>query len=239
MNEQKLIHTVDILLTIASIIVLQSLVFIVCLLPTDEEKTSKRLLPLFKPMILKSVDISHDVEALIPPVVKEKPVMKEPNKILDMLYGMEIHYQTMEFEYVGRHFITAYCPEECGWSWSTSSGATCHYSDDWKVPTTCAIDRGFHKYGEIILIGDPHDPNNRKIYITEDTGPGVKGLWVDCFVETMDEVRRWNTRYDSVWNVTYVDHTITIGEIQHWKEMAYMEERFGKYWWKEVKNGSN
>lgn len=147
-----------------------------------------------------------------------KPKMWEPNEIINMIDSMEIHYQTMEFEYIGRHFITAYCPEECGWSWGASSGATCHWSSDWKTPTTCAIDLGYHKYGEVILIGDPKDPNNRKIYITEDTGPGVKGLWVDCFVETMDEVRRWNTRYDSVYKVIYVDNTITVAEIKHLQE---------------------
>lgn len=245
MTEQKLIHTVDILLTIAVVITLHSLVFIVCLFPQEKQKARKILIPLFKPMELESVDIHHDVESLKPPVKEpERPKMKEPNKILLKLYSLEIHYQTMEFEYVGRHFITAYCPEECGYNgnnyptgWRTSSDTICHYSNDWEIPTTCAIDRGFHKYGEVILVGDPYDPNNRKIYITEDTGPGVKGLWIDCFVETMDEVRRWDTRYDSVWNVTYIDHTITVGEMQHWKEMAYMEEQFGKYWYKEVKNG--
>lgn len=238
MTEQKLIHTIDILLTIASVIALQSFVFIVCLLPPDKEKTSIRLIPLFEPIVLESVDISHDVEALIPPVIKEKPVMKEPNDVLLRIDQLEFTFQRMEFEYVGRHFITAYCPEECGWSWSTSSGATCHWSSDWKTPTTCAIDLGYHKYGEVILIGNPKDPNNRKVYITEDTGPGVKGLWVDCFVETMDEVRRWNTRYDSVWNVTYVPYTISVGDVRHRQEITRMEELYGKYWYKEVENNA-
>lgn len=117
---------------------------------------------------------------------------------------IEHHYNTytmIETEYIGEYFVTAYCPEECGWSWSTSSGATCHYSDDPMVPTTCAIDRNYHGYGELLMI-------DGKLYITEDTGPGVKGRWIDCFVETMDEVHVWDTGWKSVYSVTIIEHEI-------------------------------
>jgi 3D (Asp-Asp-Asp) domain-containing protein len=49
-----------------------------------------------------------------------------------------------------------------------------------------------------------------KIYVTEDTGPGVKGRWVDCFVETMSEVNSWDTGWKSVYSVTFVE----------WEEMV-------------------
>ena len=69
---------------------------------------------------------------------------------------------------------------------------------------------GFHVYfGEILLVGDPDDPDNRKIYITEDTGSAVKGHHIDCFVETLEEVYSFETRYDSVWRVTYIDISMT------------------------------
>ena len=242
MTQKQFIRIIDRLLWFAASCTVIPLLFLLAS-PHEKRVTSRYYIPFYKPVEVTYVDVPHNIRAMIPEPVVERPKMKEPNKILLRLYSLEIHYQTMEFEYVGRHFITAYCPEECGWNgsnypvgWRTSSDTICHYSSDWKEPTTCAIDRNVHKYGEVILVGDPYDPNNRKIYITEDTGPGVKGLWVDCFVETMSEVKSWNTRYDSVWNVTYVDHTITVGEIQHWKEMAYMEEQFGKYWYKEVRN---
>lgn len=115
-----------------------------------------------------------------------------PDCNLEHYYGT---YTVINTEYIGEYFVTAYCPEECGWSWSTSSGATCHYSDDPMVSTTCAIDRNYHGYGELLMIDD-------KLYITEDTGPGVKGHWVDCFVETMDEVNYWDTGWKSVYSVT-------------------------------------
>ena len=114
-----------------------------------------------------------------------------------------IKHIDIETEYIGEYFVTAYCPEECGGSWSTSSGATCHYSDDPLEPTTCAIDRNYHGYGEYLMI-------DGKIYVTEDTGPGVKGRWVDCFVETMDEVNSWDTGWKSVYSVTFVE----------WEEMV-------------------
>ena len=241
MSEKRLIAIINQLLLTATIFTLCGIsLFLVLPHNVVEERKEKRG-PYFE---------AHDFAVPLPendwwnhlstPTPTPKPPMPDPNPIINMIDSAEIHYTTMEYTFVGRHFITAYCPEECGYNgnnyptgWSTSSGAICHYSDDWKEPTTCAIDRNFHKYGEIILIGDPHDPNNRKIYVTEDTGPGVKGLWVDCFVETMDEVRHWNTRYDNVYSVSYVDHVVTVGAIRHQQEMIRMEELFGKYWYKE------
>ena len=214
MTEKQLIKTVDRLLWFAVACTVIPLIFFVA---SPHESVVPRG-PFFSSKDFHTPVPQDEWWTRIEKMEAPKPKMWEPNEIINMIDSMEIHYQTMEFEYVGRHFITAYCPEECGWSWSTSSGATCHWSSDWKTPTTCAIDLGYHKYGEVILIGNPKDPNNRKIYITEDTGPGVKGLWVDCFVETMDEVRRWNTRYDSVYKVIYVDNTITVAEIRHLQE---------------------
>jgi len=132
----------------------------------------------------------------------------------------EYTYYTMEFEYLGRYFITAYSPEECGYNgsnypagWVTASDTICHQSSDWTVPNTCAIDRSYHKYGEYLLVGDPEDPDNRQVVVTEDCGPGVKGHWIDVFVDSYDQVVNWNTRYDSVYRVTYIEYTITGAEL--------------------------
>ena len=170
------------------------------------------------------------------PTPTPRPPLPTPNPIIEAVDSVEITYTAMEFEYVGRYFITSYCPSECGWNgsnypvgWTTSSGAICHYSDDWKEPTTCAIDRNFHKYNELILVGDPYDPDNRKIYITEDTGPGVRGLWVDCFVETYSEVQSWNTRYERVYNVSYVTHTTTAGSFRGYRNNEHLIELLSEY----------
>lgn len=136
--------------------------------------------------------------------------------------GKEYTYYTMEFEYLGTYFITAYSPEECGYNgnnypagWVTASDTICHQSSDWKTPNTCAIDRNYHKYGEYLLVGNPEDPDNRQIVVTEDCGPGVKGHWIDIFVDSYDQVVSWNTRYDSVYRVYYIEHTITGQEIMN------------------------
>ena len=139
--------------------------------------------------------------------------------ILNTIGNTEIVYYTMEFEYIGRYFITAYSPEECGYNgnnypsgWVTASDTICHQSDDWETPNTCAIDRNYHKYGEILLVGDPYNPDNRQIVVTEDCGPGVKGHWIDMFVDSYDQVVNFNTRYDDVYRVKYVKHVFKKGE---------------------------
>lgn len=119
----------------------------------------------------------------------------------------------LEFEYLGTYFITGYSDEET-WSRMTASGEEVHYSEEWDEPTTCAIDRNYHSFGDILLVGDPDDPDNRKLYIAEDTGSAVKGHHVDCFVETMEEVNNFPTRYESVYLVTYIDLSMTEEERQ-------------------------
>lgn len=119
----------------------------------------------------------------------------------------------LEFEYLGTYFITGYSDEET-YCRITASGEEVHYSEEWDEPTTCAIDRNYHSFGDILLVGDPYDPDNRKLYIAEDTGSAVKGHHVDCFVETMEEVNNFPTRYESVYLVTYIDLSMTEEERQ-------------------------
>ena len=122
----------------------------------------------------------------------------------------------VEYEYLGTYFVTAYSDEETWCRW-TASGEEVHYSDEWYEPTSAAIDLNYHSFGEILLVGDPDDPDNRKIYITEDTGSAVKGHHIDCFVESLEEVYSFDTRYDSVWRVTYIDTSMTEEE----RELIY------------------
>lgn len=119
----------------------------------------------------------------------------------------------LEFEYLGTYFITGYSDEEA-YCRITASGEEVHFSEEWDEPTTCAIDRNYHSFGDILLVGDPYDPDNRKLYIAEDTGSAVKGHHVDCFVETMEEVNNFPTRYESVYLVTYIDLSMTEEERQ-------------------------
>lgn len=113
---------------------------------------------------------------------------------------VDITYTTIEYEYIGYYFITAYSDKETYYSY-TASGTEVHWSDSNFEPTTCAIDRNYHGFGELLAVdfGD-----EMKVYVTEDTG-AFRGLWIDCYVETLDEVYSWPTGYYPVYSVTYVD----------------------------------
>lgn len=100
-------------------------------------------------------------------------------------------------------FITAYCAEECGWNYWTSSGAYCHRSS-WEhridEPTTCAIDLKYFDYGDLFYI-----PSEDRIFIAEDTG-AFRGLWLDLYQDDMSDVRGYNTRYETIYVVTFESH---------------------------------
>ena len=103
-------------------------------------------------------------------------------------------------------FITAYCAEECGWSYMTSSGAECHRSDwshRYDEPTTCAIDRNYFSYGTMFYV-----PSEDRVYIAEDTG-AFRGLWLDLYQDDMSDVIGYNTRYETVYTCDYEYRTVT------------------------------
>lgn len=101
-----------------------------------------------------------------------------------------------------RMFITAYCSAECGGSTMTSSGATVHRSDDPYEPTTCAIDRRYFRYGDLFYV-----PSEDRVYVAEDTGSGVKGMWLDTYQLDYATVQSYNTRYETIYTceVEYYD----------------------------------
>lgn len=189
MTEKKLIKTVNVLLGFASFLIFAAVTH----LPPEKEPEPVIIPQETAPVRKTREEKGNDGKLPNPNIVAEQELRNVWN-------DLDISYQSIKKDYLGRYFITAYCPAECGGSWQTSSGATCHYSESWSEPTTCAIDRRHHGFGEIIQVGDGE---GAKVYITEDTGPGVQGHWVDCFVETMEEVRNFNTRYDSVYRITY------------------------------------
>ena len=117
-------------------------------------------------------------------------------------------YTIMHKDYIGTYFITAYCPSECGYNgenypvgWTTSSGEICHRAD-WEYrlwsPTTCAIDRSIHSFGDMFYI-EEFD----RVFVAEDTGPGVNGRHLDLFYEEYDDVISFPTGYYAVYSVWY------------------------------------
>lgn len=137
------------------------------------------------------------------------PWLNEYFEFRALMLNVSLSVSYLEYEYIGRYFITAYSPEECGFNgsnypkgWTTSTGTICHYSEDWRTPTTCAIDPKVRKYGEYILVGDPTS-ENKKLYVAEDCGPGVRGCWVDCFQPDYYSMSNFNTRYDNCYLVRF------------------------------------
>ena len=139
----------------------------------------------------------------IPP----KPNLNPEGKIFfekfkPMLDEVTIPKVTMEMESIGKYWVTNYCPAECGGSWATSSGATCHrasYENRLTEPTTCAIDLSVGDYGDLYYL-----PSFDRVFIAEDTGSGVKGKWLDLFYEDYSDVVNFPVGYYEVYSVEYV-----------------------------------
>jgi 3D (Asp-Asp-Asp) domain-containing protein len=155
---------------------------------------------------------AKDLYVELPDIEYIHPVMSNLGELQEQYRVVEITYKEMRLTYLGTYFITAYCPAECGGSWSTASGETCHradYEDRLVEPTTCAIDRRFHSFGDTFYI-EEFD----RTFVAEDTGPGVQGHWLDLFYEDYDDVLSFPTGYYTVYSVEWVDVTFITGEYE-------------------------
>lgn len=193
MNEKQMIKTVNTLLLIASICIFNGVINIV---PYKEEKDKQAL----SANHIINLMANNKVEQTHVKIHKDTPPAMVGERILrNEWMSVEITYITVETEYLCRGYITAYCAEECGWNYYTSSGEICHYEEAWYEPTTCAIDRSLFYYGDLFMI-------DGKVYIAEDTGSAVKGLHWDLYRESMSEVQWFNSHYTEVYSVEYIEH---------------------------------
>lgn len=193
MKEQNIVKAVNLLLIFSTICLLYGLLYYV----TDEHRI------FCKNEIASKTEIEQEPEEeKITPIYNES--LNGYYELKNAYLGLEIRYQTIEYYYLGRYFVTAYSHEETG-SVMTASGAICHYSDSNFEPTTAAIDRRYHRFGDYIAVdfGD-----YRKVYVCEDTGD-FSGLWVDCYVLDLESVYAWGTGYYSTYSVEFVEHQAT------------------------------
>ena len=203
MAKARMIKTVNSLLLFASILIINGSTQLVLVHIEHAEE----------PEIIEVTESPREEES--PETRPEKyinPAIGEALQLRNSYNGLELTSQVIVTEYLGHYFITAYSDEETN-SRATASGIEVHYSEDKFEPTTCAIDRNYHRFGELFMI-DGH------VYIAEDTG-AFRGLWIDCFVETMEEVRAWDTGYKSVYSVEYETRETNNREVLH--------ERFNNY----------
>ena len=196
MSEERMVKVVNFLLLVASLCIFNGVVYLNLSLEESKQTTS-----LEAPV----GSMVNDVEEVEVEESREK-VSFIPNALMyetevrNQWMFIDVTYETVETEYLCRGYITAYCAEECGWNYSTSSGAICHYSDQWYEPTTCAMDRSVFHYGDLFMI-------DGKIYVAEDTGSAVKGLHWDLYRESMDEVNYFGSHYTDVYSVEFVTYT--------------------------------
>lgn len=152
---------------------------------------------------LRDSDIHKDIYTRRP-----KKILQTHNLFIEYMSDSEVTITIMQLESLGWYYITAYCPSECGWNgfnyptgWTTASGEICHRADwehRYSEPTTCAISRSVHSFGEYFYI-EEFD----RVFISEDTGPGVQGKHLDLFYEDYDSVLSFPTGYYEVFSVEY------------------------------------
>lgn len=155
---------------------------------------------------------ARDLYVELPDIDRQHPLLQGMAEACEnYVITITIEYE-MELTYLGTYFITAYCPAECGDSWSTASGETCHRAD-WEnrltEPTTCAISRSIHSFGDQFYI-EEFD----RTFVAEDTGPGVQGKHLDLFYEDYDDVLNFPTGYYDVYSVEWVEIEIVKGDWQ-------------------------
>lgn len=112
----------------------------------------------------------------------------------------------LELTSLGKYFITAYCPSECGYNghnypagWRTASDTICHrasYENRYTEPTTCAISRSIHRFNDTFYIKEFD-----RVFVAEDTGSAVKGKHLDLFYEEYSDVCSFPTGYYTVYSV--------------------------------------
>lgn len=114
-----------------------------------------------------------------------------------------------EFEYIGDYFITAYCPEECGYrvysdgsdnfpnGWITATGTVCHREEEWWNPSTCGINTKYLNYGDILYI-------DGKVYVAEDTGYVTMPL-IDLFMPSYEQMMTHGSHWTDVYRVSYAE----------------------------------
>lgn len=135
----------------------------------------------------------------------------------------KLTYEDMELTYLGRYYITAYSPSECGYNgenfpcgWTTASGEICHradYEHRLSEPTTAAISRSVHSFGDEFYL-----PDFDRTFVAEDTGSGVRGYHLDLFYEDYEgeeSVMSFPTGYFDVYAVEWVEVTVIVTEEDH------------------------
>lgn len=218
MNEEKLIKTVNALLFIAAAAIITGITHIE---PRQKEEAPE--------VITEETEVQElpGSEGKTREKKEPNPAILKESELRNIWQNVGASYKTMETSYIGQHYITAYCPEECGYrvyedgtdnfpkGWITSTGTTCHREAEWYEPSTCGIATDFHRYGELFLI-------DGKVYVAEDTGL-ISGPWIDLFMPSYEEMSAFGSHWTDVYSVEFEEHQFTA------EERKVFHERFNHY----------
>lgn len=129
----------------------------------------------------------------------------------------------LELEPIGVYYITAYWPQELGYTgdnwpigWVTASDIICHRANDFNrytEPTTAAVDPRLHHIGaegDLFYIAEFD-----RVFIAEDTGSAVKGYHLDLFYD--EPAYDFPTGYYEVYSVSYNYYQVRAETYNLWR----------------------
>ena len=213
MNEEKLIKTVNWLLFFASAAIVAGLSHIE---PRQRDEAEE--------VITTEAEVQETEERQRK---EPNPAILEETELRNRWQDVGANYMTIEYDYIGQHYITAYSPEECGYreyddgsnnfptGWITSTGTIAHRETEWYKPSTCGIATDYHRYGELFLI-------DGKIYQAEDTGL-ISGAWIDLFMPSYEEMSAFGSHWTDVYSVEFEENELTE------EERKVLHEHFNNY----------
>jgi len=164
-----------------------------------------------EPVLVSEVVPIHTPTPISEPEITNNSWVNYHNLVFQPHYlgNVGLSYVTMEYEYIGDYFITAYCPEECGYrvysdgtdnfpnGWITSTGTICHREEEWWNPSTCGINTKLLNYGDVFLI-------DGKVYVAEDTGYVTMPL-IDLFMPSYEQMMQHGSHWTDVYKVSYAE----------------------------------
>lgn len=136
------------------------------------------------------------------PLPEHNQVIAKHEELMDAVNAVPVTISVLKP--IGSYFITAYCTcSKCCWpsTGMTASGTTCHYEDNPWVPTTCAIDRSIHHFGDTFYL-----KSEGRMYVAEDTGSAVKGKHIDIYFPDHSYVQRYGSHWETVYTVNYITY---------------------------------
>lgn len=162
---------------------------------------------------------ARDLWVELPDIERPKP----PKIIIEREGGTFkpyfLTYKRMKLTSLGKYYITAYCPSECGYNgsnyptgWTSASGTICHradYNHRLSEPTTVAIDMAYNRFGQTFYI-EEFD----RTFIAEDNG-AFRGKWLDLFYTEYSDVCSFPTGNYTVYLVEWEEVTVLVDEIDN------------------------